>query len=305
MKYGDKGRHIKHLQLTLIKAGYDLPKFGADSHFGDETWEVLQDFALDHELVWAPELKDTAVAAMMNLMDENPSVADEIAAVPFFDLRQEPIPSSVYRKFKMRAGKVVKRPPSVVDGITLHQTGVLYSVNDRQIAAANGDERLALATRAKKIAAHAVSFDGFFTKTYPLSFYVYHGNGLNRRTLGLEVDGLYPGLLDKPDTIELEHLTSLWKGTATTLTDRRVESARAALRYLVDEGRKLGMPIRFLYAHRQASATRRSDPGEEIWRRVVTQYAVPDLGLEVRPAFTTGTGRVIPEDWSSEGDGPY
>jgi hypothetical protein len=305
MKYGDKGKHVRHLQLTLIKAGYELPKFGADSHFGDETWEALQDFALDHEFVWAPELKDSAVAAMMNQMDESPASVDDVATVPSFDLRQEPVPSSVYRKFKMRSGKVVKRAPIVVDGITIHQTGVLYSVNDRQIAAANGDERLALANRAKKIAAHAVSFDGFFTKTYPLEWYIYHGNGLNRKTLGLEIDGLYPGLLDKPETVELEHLTSIWKGTATDLIDRRVKSARAALRYLVDEGRKLGMPIKYIYAHRQSSATRRSDPGEELWRKVVEEYAVPELGLETRPTFTTGSGRVIPDDWAPNGDGPY
>jgi hypothetical protein len=305
MQYGDRGKHVRALQLSLIKAGYELPKFGADGHFGDETWESLQDFAMDHEFVWAPELKDTAVAAMMAQMDESPASVDAVAAVPSYDLRQEPIPSSVYRKFRMRAGQVVKRVPKVVDGITIHQTGVLYSVNDRQIARANGDERLAFAHRAKKIAAHAVSFDGFFTKTYPLEWYVYHGNGLNRKTLGLEIDGLYPGLLDKPETVELEHLTSIWKGTATDLTDTRVRTARAALRYLVEEGRKLGMPIRYIYAHRQASATRRSDPGEELWRKVVTEYAVAVLGLETRPAFTTGTGSVIPDDWDAEGVGPY
>jgi len=305
MKYGDTGKHIRHLQLTLIRAGYELPKYGADSHFGDETWEALQDFALDHEFIWAPELKDTAVAAMMNQMDESPAAVDDLASVPFYDLRQEPIPPAVYREFKMRSGRVVKRATVVVDGITIHQTGVLYSVNDRQIAAANGDRNLALATRAKKIAAHAVSFDGFFTKTYPLEWYVYHGNGLNRKTLGLEIDGLYPGLLDKPETVELEHLTSIWKGTATDLTDQRVQSARAALRYLVEEGRKLGMPIRFIYAHRQSSGTRRSDPGEELWRKVVEEYAVPELGLETRPAFTSGSGRVIPDDWSSGGVGSY
>jgi hypothetical protein len=305
MQYGTRSKHVRALQLSLIRAGYELPKFGADGHFGDETWEALQDFALDHEFVWAPEIKDSSVAAMMNQMDEAPASVDEVAAVPSYDLRQEPIPSSVYRKFRMRAGRVVKRVPKVVDGITIHQTGVLYSVNDRQIAAANGDERLALANRAKKIAAHAVSFDGFFTKTYPLEWYVYHGNGLNRKTLGLEIDGLYPGLLDKPETTELEHLTSLWKGTATDLTDQRVKSARAALRYLVEEGRKLGMPIRYIYAHRQSSGTRRSDPGEELWRKVVTEYAVAVLQLEARPAFTTGTGRPIPDEWDSEGTAPY
>lgn len=305
MKYGDKGKHVRHLQLTLIKAGYELPKFGADSHLGDETWEALQDFALDNEFVWTPEIKDTAVAAMLNVLESSDFAVDDIANVPSYDLIQEPIPGRAAKKFKTRSGKVVKRVPSMVSGITIHQTGVLYGVNDRQLAAAGGDERLALSTRAKKIAAHAVAFDGFYTKTYPLSWYVYHGNGLNRKTLGLEIDGLYPGLLDKPETVELEHLTSLWKGTATDLTDSRVTAAKAALRYLVEEGRKLGMPIRYIYAHRQSSGTRRSDPGEELWRKVVLEYAVPVLELVPRQKFTVGAGKPIPDDWDPEGEGPY
>jgi len=306
MKYGDKGKHVRHLQLALQRAGYELPTFGADSHLGDETWEALKDFALDNEFVWAPEIKDSVVAAMLNQMDEMPAQAeDKLDFVRSYDLSQQGVPASVQRKFRMRGGRVVRRAPSAVNGITIHQTAVQFEVTDRQIAAADGDKCLALATRVKKVAAHFVSFDGFYTKNYPLDFYVYHAGALNRKTLGLEVDGLYPGLLDDPDTELREDLESLWKGTPTVLTEGRVKAARAALRSMVQEGRKLGMPIKYIYAHRQSSATRRADPGEEIWRKVVLEYGVPVLGLETRPDFTIGTGRAIPDEWDPDGTTPY
>lgn len=305
MKYGDKGKHIRDLQVSLQKAGYELPTFGADGHLGDETWEALQDFALDHDFVWAPEIGDSLVSAMVSQMQESPEAADNLLRVPSYDLREEPVPFTVSRKFRMRGGKVVRRAVSAVDGITIHQTGVQFGVNERQIAAAGGDERLALAKRVKKVAAHSVSFDGFYTKSYPLDFYIYHAGLLNRKTLGLEVDGLYSGLMDDPDTELREDLASLWRGSPTELTEGRVKGAKAALRYLVDEGRKLGMPIKYIYAHRQSSATRRSDPGEEIWRKVVLEYGVPVLGLETRPAFTIGTGRPIADEWDPDGTAPY
>lgn len=305
MKFNERGKHVRELQLALMKAGYELPKFGADAHLGDETWEALQDFALDHDFVWAPEIPDSSVQAMLKEMKESEVSQDPIIEIPSYDLRNESFPERVRGRFRIRGSNVVRRVPSAVDGITLHQTAVKYGVNDRQLREANGDERLALSNRFKNTPYHAVSSDGFFSKNYPLVWYTHHGNGLNRKTLGLAVEGLYPGLLDDPDTIEREDLLSLWKGTATTFTDARCKAARAALRYLVEEGKRIGMPIRYLYAHRQSSQTRRSDPGEEIWRKVGIEYGVAVLGLETRPDFVTGTGRAIPDEWSSDGSVPY
>ena len=305
MKYNDKGKFIRSLQLALINSGYELPTFGADGHLGQETWETLQDFALDNDFVWTPEVSDALIAAMMKQMEEQLHSPDELLKVPSYDLIQDPVPSVSRGKFRMRAGRVVRRVPTIIDGITIHQTGIRFGVNDRQIKKANGDERLAFSQRAKKVACHALAFDGFYTKTYPLEWYIYHGNGLNRKTLGLEIDGLYSGLRDDPTTVEREDLETIWEGTATKLTDSRIKAARAALRYLVEEGRKLGMPIKYVYAHRQSSSTRRSDPGEELWRKIVLEYGVPVLDLQTRPGFTTGMGRPIPDPWDPDGRGPY
>lgn len=37
LQVGDKGSEVKSMQNRLIKAGYKLPKFGADGHFGEES----------------------------------------------------------------------------------------------------------------------------------------------------------------------------------------------------------------------------------------------------------------------------
>ncbi|WP_226035581.1 peptidoglycan recognition protein family protein [Aquibacillus saliphilus] len=43
LQNGDKGIEVKNLQKRLIKAGYELPKFGVDEHFGDETESAVRE----------------------------------------------------------------------------------------------------------------------------------------------------------------------------------------------------------------------------------------------------------------------
>jgi hypothetical protein len=65
------------------------------------------------------------------------------------------------------------------------------------------------------------------------------------------------------------------------------------------------MPIEYIHAHRQSSGTRRSDPGEELWQKVVLEFAVPVLGLKTEPSRVLKDGRPIPESWDLDGSGAY
>ena len=38
---GDTGERVKYLQVILMKAGFDLPEFGADGHYGAETEKAV------------------------------------------------------------------------------------------------------------------------------------------------------------------------------------------------------------------------------------------------------------------------
>lgn len=44
LKKGSYGRRVKILQLMLMDCGYDLPKAGADSDYGDETYGVVETY---------------------------------------------------------------------------------------------------------------------------------------------------------------------------------------------------------------------------------------------------------------------
>lgn len=217
--------------------------------------------------------------------------------VPSVDVRYEGIPRGAHSKFKKKRGIVVKRNPSQVNGIVLHQTAINYVATEEMLEESQWDEQLALARRVKRVACHALSFDGFFVKTYPLAWYVSHANYLNKTTLGLEVEGRYEGILGDPST--------LWKGKPTKFTKGRLEAACAALSYLVEEGRNQGMPIRYIYAHRQAKSNRRSDPGEELWRKVALEHGFLKLGLESRMFYSMGDGRPIPTEWDKRAIAPY
>lgn len=218
--------------------------------------------------------------------------------IPIYDLRDEQTdPPAVPGKFKRKNGLVIRRDPSTVTGITIHQTAVKFGTAPYQVAQAGGDERLSLARRSLRVACHVMSFhDGFIAWPNPLDWYVHHGNGFNAFELGIEIDGNYPGLIGGVT----------WnRKSCTPVTDTLIQTARAGVELLVREGRRMGMPIEYIHAHRQSSITRRSDPGEAIWKHVVTEYAVPVLGLKTEPRRTIGKGRPIPLDWDEQGVGKY
>ncbi len=187
----------------------------------------------------------------------------------------------IVRDIKKKYDRVFVRDAKTIDGIVIHQTATPFGVSAKQVADAKGDRVLAKHRRALGVAAHMTAFDtGYAVLAHPLLWYVYHGNGLNARSLGLEIEGLYPGKLGKKELF----------------TGNIERAAQEGLAYLVNRGRMLGMPIKYIWAHRQSSLTRADDPGEEIWRKLVVNYAVPELNLLPQNNYISD-GRVIPEEW--------
>lgn len=234
-----------------------------------------------------------------------------MASVPMVDMRAQQ--ALAHKKTRVRRGRTVMRDAVAITGVVIHQTAVRYGVTEKQLRVAGGNRQLALSRRALNVACHALAFrDGFFVATHPIRHFVLHGNGFNAYTLGLEIDGCYPGLRDDPSTIpRREDLETTWGGEPDAVTSTIVDTARAALRWLVETGRAEGCPIEHVYAHRQSSGKRKSDPGEELWARVVEEYAIPVLGLRAHHALAidskkSGRGRPIPIQWSpAHGVGRY
>jgi N-acetyl-anhydromuramyl-L-alanine amidase AmpD len=299
MQYGDQGHEVRALQRALIAKGYDLPRFGVDSDFGQETLMALQRFAKDRGIAWDPD--DPVPAALLvalELEDERVEViaptsdAVDLEGVKLYDLRREQ--SDPHPKSKRdRSGKTVRRTPAAIDSIVLHQTGVRFS--------ASSTERLA--ARALGVACHAMAFrDGFLVWPVEPLWYIHHADRLNARSLGLEVEGVYPGQISSKTRPVGE----------TPLTDEVVHAARMGIKLLVEEGRRCGCPIKYIFAHRQCDSWRRADPGEGLWRRVVVEYAVPELKLVAQqadrfphPKGATRKGKSIPTRWDPKGVGKY
>lgn len=226
---------------------------------------------------------------------------DDVEVLDWRDRQPNPPPlvrNKRKHKIDPRTRLVVERDPHDVDGIVLHQTACVFGPSD------DAERRH---RRALGVACHALAFrDATVVLANPLRWLVWHANGFNPRALGLEVEGLFPGLLDDPRTVPREDIATTWGGEPDELTEMLVATAQRALRELVERGRAEGMPIRYLWAHRQSSGSRRSDPGEEPWRRIAIEYGQRELGLELQPALalpsrSSGHGRPIPRAWDPAG----
>uniref|UniRef100_A0A7C3WW05 N-acetylmuramoyl-L-alanine amidase n=1 Tax=Dictyoglomus turgidum TaxID=513050 RepID=A0A7C3WW05_9BACT len=199
------------------------------------------------------------------------------------DLRcEQKNPPEARQKFKLYKGKVLVRSPFDIDGIVIHQTNCVFGPKRGFKDPEEGRHY-----RALGVACHALALScGHAVIPNPLEWYIYHGNKLNSRSLGLEIEGIYSP-----------------QGTDDELSPNIIAAAVAALDFLVEEGGKLGMKIRYIWAHRQSSRDRRGDPGGSIWKEIVLGYAVPQLGLKTEPDLVVGDGRPIPVEWDPNGKG--
>lgn len=300
MRIGDQGPEVQELQIALLSRGYRLPRYGADGDFGRETRAALVRFAVDHGVGWGND-EDVPEELLEALGVDEPDVPAcdgdiDLEGVKLYDLRHEQV--DPHPKGKTGPdGRTVRRSSKAIDSIVLHQTAVRFA------RPRGTTDDLALARRSLRVACHAMAFyQGFVAWPADLHAYIHHANRANGRSLGLEVDGNYPGLIGG----------KVRTGTETPLTDAVVHAARMGVKLLVEEGRRVGMPIRRIYAHRQFDSWRRADPGEGLWRRVVLEYAVPELGLIPYQAESFGHpkgflrhGKRIPKRWDPDGVGSY
>lgn len=251
------------------------------------------------------EARSIAEESMDRLREDG---AEEKSTTKFYDLRyeQDYIYPDKRPAVQMHGHMPTCRDPRTVDSIVIHQTGVEFGVSAVQSAASLGDVELARARRGLDVPCHVIAFrQGHYAAVHPLDVWVNHAGPLNARSLGIEIDGRYPGMMDDPTTVAREDLRTTWKGEPTKLTDDTVATACEALAWMVGEARSMGMPVEYIFAHRQSSRDRRADPGQEIWQRVVLGFATKDLGLRTRPELQWAGGRPVPKSWDKNGVGEY
>lgn len=200
-----------------------------------------------------------------------------------YDVRNEYVIDLHSRAEKLIRGKPVLRDVGSIDSIVHHQTGCTFGVSPAMVKKYGGNARLAQFMRAKRVHAHVTSFDeGAVVLAYPLRHYVYHGNGSNPRSLGLENEGLFNGAPG---------------GKNSEPSDLSIETGRVAMTWMVEEAAREGIELRWQHAHRQYSISRRGDPGHRYWQAVAIDHGEKVLGLRFQPDLTDRRGRPIPEVW--------
>ena len=216
------------------------------------------------------------------------------SGIDIYDL--SPYQVEGHPKTKRWRGRTVRRKLEDVTGVCVHQTDVTFGVARYQIKEAGGDAERAQVLRALNVAAHMTVFnEGWAVQAFPWESYVNGGNGFNSFCLHLEIEGRYRGLTGDPRT---------GPSNATGLDGLTYKTACEGLRYMVESAREAGAPIADIFCHRQSSATRRRDPGQEIYEAVVLGFA-PTIGLTPRPLRVMDAGRPVPRQWDPSGAGQY
>ena len=172
------------------------------------------------------------------------------------------------------------RPWWRINGVTLHQTGCNMPSDPNKWSRLN---------------AHVgITKEGKLILVNDFQDFIWHAQGLSHNTIGIEIEGNYYGVEGRKNT--------LWKGGGGP--DKLNASMFIAIRYLLDilsnEFNKNNVEWKYIFAHRQSSNMRTSDPGELIWKTVAKLWAKKlKLGKDWYGGrfYTKGDGLSIPEEW--------
>jgi hypothetical protein len=173
---------------------------------------------------------------------------------------------------------------SKVTGICLHQTACLLGDRD---------------ARWDTVGAHVgITRAGKILWLHDFNRIVWHGNGWNAGTVGIEIDGLYAGVEGDASTVWNDPSTP-YREQGMTLTPESVAASQMAIRWICSEVERCGGKVKALVAHRQSSNARRNDPGSAIWRSVALPMHA-ELGLsDGGVGFKLG-GYAIPAAWDEQ-----
>lgn len=268
---------VTRLQELLGIWGFDVE---CDGWFGPVTQKAIKGFQLAQGLV-VSGIATPHTWQALQVEDEPDLLADQES------FRPRLLDRTTLHPLPAKHGSL--RTWNDIWGVTFHQCGCL--LGDRP-------------GRWDTLRAHiGVTRDGTVIIVNPLERIIYHGNGLNSRTIGIEIDGLHEGLLGV-------RRTAPGDAGPHPLTDLQVRACDEILfPWLVGKFEANGGVWRNIHAHRQSSPTRRADPGSEIWQRIAMPWierlhakggdwgSAQDGGPDFTMNTSKGRGRPIPRDW--------
>ena len=289
MKIGDEGPEVKEIQKALLKKGYVLPRWGADGDLGSETWQTLYNYATANNLAWDEDEFEAEYGSVPQEVIDHLLYDEQVPATEAETDKKDKQFFDVTGEHALLKGRKQPRDPQTVHTIVLHQTAITFGTTKRQ-RDKYGSKEAARRARFYNVACHVAALTtGGVLYVNRLPAYVWHANVANSFSVGIEVEGLYAGVEGRTSTI--------WKGgQPTARTDLTIDAARRAVRFTLEEGLRLGMPLRWIMPHRCYSKGRMADPGEMLWKEVA-QWAMANLGLRTRYEVALNGGKQIPIEW--------
>ncbi|MFT4238633.1 MAG: N-acetylmuramoyl-L-alanine amidase [Klebsiella sp.] len=279
LKKGSQDPYVIDVQHQLIALGFPLPRFGADGVLGDETLTAYGAFLISQGLR-APtdelpkSITPSGTAALESAFN---ALSKETGGGDVIDERNN----------HPHAGRSVSKPYrkwSDVTAIVLHQT-----------AASFGEK----AADWHDVHAHlGVTRKGKIIQLYSLTEICNHANGLNSRSVGIEIDGWYAGIEGKPNTLWQPNKKNPTR-TPMNLPTVQADAVKKAITLIIGYVAANNGKITHIHPHRQASDERQSDPGSLIWQTLGI-WAQETLNLSDGGAnFKVGTGLTIPKEWDA------
>lgn len=177
------------------------------------------------------------------------------------------------------------RTPDEVDSLCMHQTGVEFGTTRRQRERWGSVDAALIARFHEGTPYHHVALArGFVLNNHSPALYTYHGNGANRRSMGVAIEGNFPQTLRR-------------KPKHTELTKTRIEAGKEAMRMAHRRATGWGATIKFVTPHRAWSKNRSGDTGPELWKLIVAPM-MEELGLTLLDHVDTKKGgRTVPDEW--------
>jgi peptidoglycan hydrolase-like protein with peptidoglycan-binding domain len=302
----DNDDQVSRFQKKLIELGYDLPRFGADGSFGEESLVATKEFQDEHKDKCGDDdaFKDQGVgaktfAAVMAAEPPPPSAKPTIPA-PTVGLPGNPPEGMIVTKddHPLKKGSGTRKLADI-NGVTLHQTACVLGEKE---------------SKWYNVACHiGITRDGKILHNNDFIKKVRHGNGFNTKTIGIELDGHFAGeeSYDEEKDEWVPNLKTYWRPKSRpdrmplSITDAQVEACKEAIRWVKRVVDGAGGDFKYILAHRQSSPSRVSDPGEKTWRLVVLplleELDMSDGGDDYYILDSKGrAGKPIPGSWDPE-----
>jgi len=265
------GSAVKRLQEFGDQLGFDYGDndgiFGSDTK--DSVVAMQENFGLEADGVCGPK----TWKAILNALDSNYTGFDENDSNALIvDIRGMHPHPKLYK---------CSREWSDIEGVVIHQTGCKMPLNPEKWGRLN---------------AHiGVTREGRVVLVNDFKDWIWHAQGLSKRSIGIEIAGNFPGIEG--------NMKTLWKGGGGphALTAGQMEGLETVLHLIKAEFMLARVPWKYVNVHRQSAPSRVADPGSEIYKKIVIPWMEFLGATDGGPDFFTGKkkkGNPVPKEWN-------